>query len=67
VKGLPADAPPLVISGGVYSADRDRRMVIVNGKVVKEGADLGSGLLLEQITPSGVVVGFRGTHYRLMY
>lgn len=67
VKGLPAGAPPLVISGGVYSADRDRRRAIVNGQVVREGADLGSGLLLEEITPDGVVVGFRGSHYRLMY
>lgn len=67
VKGLPADAPLLVISGGVYSADRDRRMAIVNGKVVREGADLGSGVVLEQITPVGVVLGFRGAHYRLMY
>ncbi|HWP11549.1 MAG TPA: general secretion pathway protein GspB [Ramlibacter sp.] len=67
VKGLPPDAPQLVISGGVYSPNPHQRMLIVNGKVVKEGADLGSGVVLEQITPDGVVLAFRGSHYRLMY
>jgi general secretion pathway protein B len=67
VKGLPADAPPLVINGGVYSANPKNRLVIVNGQVVREGADLGSGVTLEQINPAGVVVGFRGAHYKLMY
>jgi general secretion pathway protein B len=67
VRGLPPDAPKLVISGGVYSPNRDQRMVIVNGKVVKEGADLGSGVVLEKITPVGVVLGFRGVQYRVIY
>jgi general secretion pathway protein B len=67
VRGLPADAPKLVITGGVYSANNEHRMVIVNGKVVKEGADLGSGVVLEQITPAGVVLGFRGSRYRVTY
>jgi general secretion pathway protein B len=67
VKGLPADAPQLVVSGGVYSANPSQRMLIVNDKVVKEGADLGSGVVLEEITPGGMVLGFRGSRYRLMY
>jgi general secretion pathway protein B len=67
VKGLPADAPQLVISGGVYSANPLQRRLIVNGQVVKEGADLGAGVVLEQITPDGVVLAFRGSHYKLTY
>jgi general secretion pathway protein B len=67
VKGLPAGAPQLVISGGVYSENRDQRRLIVNGQVVKEGADLGSGVVLQQITPDGAVVAFRGAQYTLMY
>jgi general secretion pathway protein B len=67
VKGLPADAPKLVISGGVYSANPNQRMLIVNGQIVKEGADLGSGVVLQQITPSVVVLAFRGSQYRVMY
>jgi general secretion pathway protein B len=67
VKGLPAEAPKLVISGGVHSANRDQRMLIVNGQVVKEGADLGSGVVLEQIAPTSAVLGFRGAQYRVTY
>jgi general secretion pathway protein B len=67
VKGLPADAPQLVITGGVYSENRNQRRLIVNGQVVKEGADLGSGVVLQQIRPDGAVVAFRGAHYTVMY
>jgi general secretion pathway protein B len=42
-------------------------MLIVNGQVVKEGADLGSGAVLEQITPQGAVVGFNGARYTVTY
>jgi len=63
VAGLPADAPKLVVSGGVYSADRNQRMLIVNGQVYKEGADLGSGVQLEQIKPNAAVLRYRGARY----
>lgn len=67
VKGLPPDAPKLVINGGVHSPDPARRRVIVNGQVVREGADLGAGVVLEQIRPDSVVLGFRGEHFHVMY
>jgi general secretion pathway protein B len=67
VAGLPADAPKLVVSGGVYSADRGQRMLIVNGQVYKEGADLGSGVQLEEIKPNAAVLRFRGARYTTTY
>jgi general secretion pathway protein B len=67
VAGLPADAPKLVINGGIYSERRDVRAAIVNGQVVHEGADLGSGVVLEEIRPAGVVLGFRGGRYNIVY
>jgi general secretion pathway protein B len=67
VAGLPADAPKVVINGGVYSERRDVRAAIVDGKVVHEGADLGSGLILQEIGPSGVVLGWRGSRYTVVY
>jgi general secretion pathway protein B len=66
VKGLPGDAPTLVINGGMYSEQRDLRMAIVNGNVVREGANIG-GVVVEQIRPEGVVLAFRGTRYHVMY
>ena len=66
VKGLPPDAPALVINGGMYSEQRDLRMAIVNGNVVREGANVG-GVVVEQIRPEGVVLAFRGARYHVMY
>lgn len=63
--GLPADAPRLAISGGVYSANRAQRMLIVNGQVVNEGADLGGGIVLEEIRPKAAVLRFRGGRYNV--
>lgn len=66
VKGLPADAPALVINGGIYSEQRDQRMTIVNGSVVREGANVG-GVVVEQIRPEGLVLAYRGARYHVMY
>jgi general secretion pathway protein B len=59
-----AEAPPevqrLAISGGVYSENPAQRMLIVSGMVVGEGADLGQGMVLEQIRPKSAVVRVRG-------
>lgn len=65
--GLPPDAPKLAISGGVYSSNRAQRMLIVNGQVVNEGADLGSGIVLEEIKPKAAVLRFRGARYNVTF
>ncbi|HEY8049825.1 MAG TPA: general secretion pathway protein GspB [Ramlibacter sp.] len=67
VAGLPADAPKLVINGGIYSERKDVRAAIVNGNVVHEGADLGSGVILQAIQPSGVVLAYHGSRYNIVY
>jgi general secretion pathway protein B len=67
VAGLPPDAPKLTITGGVYSASKAQRMLIVNGTVVAEGADLGSGVTLEEIKPKTAVLRFRGARYTVGY
>jgi len=67
VRGLPADAPRLVISGSVYSPDAGRRMLIVNGQVFREGADLGSGVVLQEVRPDSAVLGFKGGRYNVYF
>ena len=67
VRGLPADAPRLVISGSVYSPDSARRMLIVNGQVFREGADLGSGVVLQEVRPDSAVLGFKGGRYNVFF
>lgn len=67
VATLPAEAPKVVVNGGVYSERREMRAAIVNGEVVREGASLGPGLVLEEIRPQGVVLAYRGARYTVIY
>lgn len=67
VATLPPDAPKIVISGGVYSESKQARAAIVNGQVAREGDDVGSGVVLEQIRPQGVVLAYRGARYTVVY
>jgi general secretion pathway protein B len=64
---LPADAPKLAISGGVYSANAAQRMLIVNGQVFNEGGEVGPGMVLEEIRPKAAVLRFRGSRYSVPY
>ncbi len=65
--GLPADAPRLAISGGVYSESPAQRLLIVNGVVFNEGAEVSPGVLLEQIRPKAAILRYRGARYLLAY
>ncbi len=61
---MPADlmqqvrAVPIAIH--IYSEKPADRMIIVNGRAVREGGSLSSGMTIERITPSGVVVSYQG-------
>jgi general secretion pathway protein B len=67
IAGLPADAPKLAISGGVYSANAAQRMLIVNGQVFNEGGEVEPGMVLEEIRPKAAVLRFRGSRYSVPY
>lgn len=67
VRGLPADAPKLVISGSVYSPDPAKRLLIVNGQVMREGADLGEGVVLREVKADSAVLGFKGSNYNVVF
>lgn len=68
---LPAEVqrelPKLAISGGVYSDNPAQRMLIVNGQVLGEGAELAPGVLLEQIRAKTAVLKYRGYRYAVAY
>ena len=61
------ELPKLAVTGGVYSDNPGQRMLIVNGQVVNEGADLGQGVVLEQIRAKSAVLRFRGYRYAVGY
>jgi len=55
------------VSGGVYSDNASQRMLIVNGQVANEGAEIAPGLVLEQIRAKSVALRFRGWRYSVGY
>ncbi|MDP1968606.1 MAG: general secretion pathway protein GspB, partial [Burkholderiaceae bacterium] len=68
---LPADIratlPPLAVSGASYSANPAHRMLIVNGQVFQEGAQVAPQVVLEQIGPSAAVLRHRDHRLRISY
>jgi general secretion pathway protein B len=49
----------------VYSTQPQQRFVFVNSRKYKEGDTLAEGPVVEQITPDGAVLNFRGSRFRL--
>lgn len=71
VSDLPADVqrelPKLAISGGVHSQNAAQRLLIVGGQVVKEGAELAPGVVLEQIRSRNAVLRYRDYRYSVSF
>jgi general secretion pathway protein B len=63
----PAGAPPLSVTGGVYSQNPAQRMLIVNGQVFNEGSEVAAGVTLEEVRPKQAVLNFRGQRFTLAY
>lgn len=59
------DLPDLTLTMHVYAPDPHERFVVIKGERHVEGDDLGSGVILHEISPDGMVLDFKGT--RFMY
>lgn len=57
----------IAISGSSYSANPAHRMLIANGKVVKEGQELAPGITLEVIGPRSAVFNQGGSRFNVNY
>ncbi len=55
--------PELRVSVYVYSADPQRRFVILNSRRLSEGERSADGLLLEEIGPNGLVLEYAGRRF----
>ena len=68
---LPADQrrllPPLAVSGAVYAEQRAERMLIVNGRVLREGDEVAPGIVLARIGPRQAELHVRGQRLMLDY
>jgi len=56
--------PPMTISVHAYSGRPADRLVGINNRMLREGDSVVPGLKLEQITPEGMVFGYKGFSFR---
>ncbi|HNR22531.1 MAG TPA: general secretion pathway protein GspB [Steroidobacteraceae bacterium] len=57
--------PPLRLDLHVYATRAADRFVMINMRRLREGDATPEGIRLEEITPSGAVMSFRGTRFQL--
>lgn len=60
---LQQQLPELAISLHLYSEKPERRKVSVDGRVMREKDRIGKDLILEEITPDGVIFNFAGKRF----
>ncbi|VAX07234.1 hypothetical protein MNBD_GAMMA26-1091 [hydrothermal vent metagenome] len=60
-----AQIPELEISVHMYSETPSKRFVYIQSARYGEGARISDGLVLEEITSTGVILDYRGSLYRL--
>lgn len=63
VAGGLGDLPPANLSLHVYDRNPSARFVFVNGQRAREGETLQNGLRVDEITPEGAVLSFRGSRF----
>jgi len=61
---LQQELPPMTISVHAYSGNPRDRMVGINNRMLREGDNVAPGLKLEQITPEGIILGYKGYNFR---
>jgi len=59
--------PPLVITGSVYSANPDKRLLLVNNQVLAQGGLAAPEVTLVEIQAKSSVFSFRGTRFRVAH
>lgn len=55
--------PELTISAHYYSSSPAARMASINGRIMRQGQNVGDGLVLKEIIREGVIFSFRGFHF----
>jgi len=54
------ELPPMTVSVHAYSGRAADRLVDINGRLLHEGDSVAPGLRLEQITPNGMILSYKG-------
>lgn len=64
---LRQQVPTLAIGGAMHSEQAERRMLIVNGQLYREGEQPAPGVVLERIQLKSAVLSVRGTRFEIAY
>jgi hypothetical protein len=57
--------PDMSITGHIYSNDPMSRMVNINGSIIREGENVSGGLVVDEITLSGVIFIYKGFRFSM--
>ncbi len=57
--------PPVNIEGHIYDENPAARMVIINGAIRREKQHMDHGMVLEEITPNGVILSYQGHTFHM--
>ncbi|MGB3222072.1 MAG: general secretion pathway protein GspB [Desulforhopalus sp.] len=63
--GVQAEVPNLEYAGHTYSQNPSHRMIIVNGKILREGSLIAPNIYLREITWEGLIIESNGTRFRV--
>ncbi|RJG06872.1 hypothetical protein D3870_13465 [Noviherbaspirillum cavernae] len=66
-ESIQREVPRLTTNGYIYSSNKADRTVLINQKLLHEGDQIAPDLTLEKLTPSGMVLNYKGYRYRTSY
>ena len=58
------EVPTLTIAFHLYAAHPDERRVLLNNVMLHQGESLSPGLEVDEITPDGVIMRYKGYRFR---
>lgn len=61
------EVPQYSVGGYIYSGNKADRSVVINKRLLREGDEIAPGLTLERMTPTGMVLNYKGYRYRASY
>lgn len=64
---IQSEIPALSITGYIYSANNADRTVLINKRLLREGDQIAPDFTLEKLTPTGMVLNYKGYRYRRGY
>ncbi len=59
------ELPDITINGHIYSDQKSARIANINGYITREGDKISSGLILEEIITTGIILSYKEFRFRI--